>query len=95
MKMESYGTTDKTKAERLAERLRILEPENRFEVAQHTTGRTGEPAEYVTCFSVTVQTKLAVTPIPATWGVVRYIPYTEEFPWRLTGFVWWDYSRIN
>ena len=93
--MESYGTTDKTKAERLAGHLRILEPENRFEVAQHNPGRIGVPAVYVTFFSVSVLKQRAIMPIAATWGVVRYIPYTEEFPWRLTGFVLWDYSRIN
>ncbi len=25
---------------------------------------------------------------PKKWGVVRYIPYCEQMPWRCDGFVW-------
>lgn len=71
-----YGFDTRAEAQRQADRLTALHPEQRFEVALHKhrefniwTGRTD--------FEV-------------TYGVKRFVPYCDAMPERFDGFVWFD-----
>ena len=74
-----YGFASKGQAEERAEKLRVSEPENKFVVSPHSW-LPGLP----TRMSDDSINELAAR----TWGILRYVPYCEQMPWRLTGFVW-------
>jgi hypothetical protein len=70
----AYGTRDKALAERKAANMRVLRPGERFEVEAYETRDT---------WSRFNERTRAIE----QWGVVHYVPYCAQMPYRCAGFL--------